>query len=58
MAATYSTRGRFDCHGERSIVGVAANALDNLKQLVRGRLAFNREAVLNCSQRSRGRPGD
>jgi hypothetical protein len=47
MAATYSTRGRFDCHGERSIVGVAANALDNLKQLVRGRLAFNREAVLN-----------
>jgi suppressor of fused len=47
MGGTFSSRGSFEREGDRAILGVAANALDNLKLLVRGRLGFGKEAFLN-----------
>jgi len=44
MAAVFSTKGEIDA--EKRIFGVAANSLEDLGRLLRGRLPFGRDATL------------
>jgi hypothetical protein len=46
MEMLFSTKGSFVDEGDRAVLGVAANSLDDLARLVRGRLAFGRSAEL------------
>ena len=46
MELFFATRGSLDTKGPAPILGVAANGLDDLKRLIRGRLAFERPAMI------------
>ncbi|MGC4120139.1 MAG: suppressor of fused domain protein [Myxococcales bacterium] len=46
MDLFYATKGCLDVDGELPVLGVAANALDDLKRLIRGRLEFEKTAMM------------
>lgn len=47
MEMFFATRGSLETKGPVPILGVAANGLDDLKRLVRGRLAFAKPALIS-----------